>query len=104
MSPHEDRRIGLTQLVDTDGDSFDISTIRLLVEHQGLTGPPMGFQTTVFGPENSGHDGFSDWYTTKEDAVQGHESCVSVLTRLLRKPTRVDIAAKDECAFYGCDE
>lgn len=62
------RRIGL----DERGD-VRISTVWLGLDHQWGDGPPLIFETMVFGGE---HDGEMRRYSTREQAERGHEAMV----------------------------
>ncbi len=50
------------------GDA-DVSTVWLGLDHSFRGGPPLIFETMIFGGE---HDLWCTRYTTEEDAVRGH--------------------------------
>ncbi len=57
-----------------EGDAH-ISTMFLGLDHQYGDGPPLLFETMIFGGE---HDQATWRYTTWEEAVAGHEHAVKV--------------------------
>lgn len=65
------RRIGET----TVGDA-DVSTIWLGLNHQFGHGPPLIFETMIFGGP---HDDYCERYSTKEQARAGHQRIVLAL-------------------------
>ncbi len=54
---------------DTIGD-VKISTVFLGLDHSFGDGPPLLFETIIFG---GAHDEYQDRYTTYEEAEAGHE-------------------------------
>lgn len=57
------------------GDDVEVSTVWLGLDHSfGLGGPPVIFETLVFGGEL---DGWMERYTTLERAEAGHEEMVA---------------------------
>lgn len=66
-----DRHIGK----DTVGD-VTISTVFLGIDHSYGTGPPVLFETMIFGGE---HDGYQDRYTSRWDALVGHVQVVKMV-------------------------
>jgi len=60
----EDRRVALNY-----HNGVKVSTVFLGMDHQWGNGPPLLFETMVFGGE---HDGMMDRYTTWDEAVEGH--------------------------------
>jgi len=67
----EPRQIGKT----TVGEA-EVSTVWLGSDHQFGSGPPLIFETMIFGGP---HDQFCDRYTTKEEAAAGHQRVVLAL-------------------------
>lgn len=67
----EARRIGRD---DVDGQ--DVSTVFLMHDHGWWGGPPVLFETMIFGGP---HDQFCDRYTTRADAEAGHARVVAAL-------------------------
>lgn len=53
-----------------------VSTVFLGLDHSFGEGPPLLFETMVFGGE---HDGWQDRYTTWEQALAGHSSVLSAI-------------------------
>jgi hypothetical protein len=57
-----------------------VSTVLLGIDHNfGLGGPPIIFETMVFGPEGMGEQDM-DRYATKEQAREGHARMVTKWT------------------------
>ncbi len=53
-------------------DGVEVSTVFLGLDHRFSNGPPLLFETVVFGPENEECDRYSTW----EEAEAGHrEMC-----------------------------
>jgi len=50
---------------------YFVSTVWLGMNHQWVDGPPMIFETMVFGP--GGDDETTDRYPSEDDALAGHE-------------------------------
>lgn len=67
----EERRIGATDVGDVH-----VSTVFLGLDHSFGHGPPLLFETMVFGGE---HDEWQDRYSTRTQAEAGHEAVVSAL-------------------------
>lgn len=73
-----ERHIGDT----TIGDSR-ISTVFIGIDHSFGYGPPLLFETMVFGgPMNE----FQDRYTTRAEALAGHESVCQQAAAAIRTP------------------
>lgn len=68
------RILGRTQV-----GAYRISTVWLGLNHAFLGGPPLIFETMVFGPD-SGHDIDMVRYHTKEAALAGHDEMVLLVT------------------------
>lgn len=69
--PGDARKIG----ADTIGD-VTVSTVWLGLDHRFGEGPPLIFETMVFGGPDSD---WQDRYTTKEQALAGHERVVAAV-------------------------
>jgi hypothetical protein len=67
----ETRHIGQT----TVGNA-EVSTVWLSSDHQFGDGPPLIFETMIFGGP---HDQFCERYSTKEEAAAGHKRFVLAL-------------------------
>ena len=66
------RRIDRTQV-----DDADVSTVFLGVDHQWGDGPPLLFETMIFGGRYDGHQ----WrWSTRQAAIDGHTAVVKALT------------------------
>ena len=53
-----------------------VSTVFLAIDHQFGDGPPLLFETMVFGGI---HDGYQKRYTTWEEAEKGHAKAVALV-------------------------
>lgn len=67
-----DRIVKQTQ-VSTD---VRISTVFLGINHNYFGGPPILFETMIFGGE---HDDFQERYSTWEQAEEGHEAAIKMI-------------------------
>ena len=56
-------------------DGVRVSTVFLGLDHNFGEGPPLLFETMIFGGE---HDQWQDRYTTWEQAEAGHKAAVAV--------------------------
>ncbi len=56
-------------------DNIYVSTVFLGINHQFGDGPPVLFETMIFGGE---HDQYQDRYETWEQAERGHEKAVKI--------------------------
>jgi len=64
----------------TDIAGIHISTVFLGIDHSYGQGPPLLFETMIFGGE---HDMYQDRYTTWEQAEEGHHiACELVIESL----------------------
>lgn len=59
----------------TEREGVEISTVFLGLDHRFGSGPPLLYETMVFGGE---HNGKMDRYATKEEALTGHERMVAI--------------------------
>jgi len=58
-----------------------ISTVFLSLDHSWIPGPPILFETMIFGGE---YDGYQDRYSTWDEAEEGHRKVVNLVeTKLL---------------------
>lgn len=60
-----DRQVNKTDITD----EISVSTIFLGLDHSFSDGPPLLFETMIFGGE---HDQYQDRYATYEEAEAGH--------------------------------
>ena len=60
----------------TDLPGVNISTIFLGINRQWGRGPPILYETMVFGGQ---HDEYTERYHTREDALEGHERVVTMV-------------------------
>jgi len=60
---------------DVDNGEISVSTVFLGLDHSFGYGPPVLFETMIFGgPE----DGYQERYTTWDEAVEGHKKAVKI--------------------------
>lgn len=69
---HEDRRVARTKI----DDDVSVSTVHLVLDHGFGDGPPLIFETMVFGGD---HDQDCWRYSTEEQAQAGHDAVVAWL-------------------------
>lgn len=55
---------------------IEVSTVFLGNDHSFFGGPPMLFETMIFGGE---HDGYQERYSTWEDAEAGHQRAIELV-------------------------
>jgi hypothetical protein len=78
----EERRIGKTQ-IDDSGDVW-VSTVFLGMDHNfSMQGPPVLWETMVFGSEHEELKDLCERYTSYADAKAGHERIVELARSLL---------------------
>ena len=63
-------------VMKTELPGVNISTVFLGINHQWGRGPPILYETMVFGGE---HDEYTERYHTREEAINGHESTVKMV-------------------------
>lgn len=62
--------------IDNVSEFVRVSTVFLMLDHNYIPGgPPVLFETMIFGGD---HDGYQDRYTTKAEALIGHEKAVKL--------------------------
>lgn len=64
------------QIARTEVGIATVSTVFLGIDHQWADGPPILFETMIFGGE---HEGWQERYVTWEDAERTHESVCAAL-------------------------
>jgi hypothetical protein len=78
-----ERNVGKTDVVDTLGRKWIVSTVFLAIDHSFGSGPPLIFETMVFGVLPSGKtcysERFCDRYPTEKDAARGHAIAVALV-------------------------
>ena len=67
------RRVQSTKLPELNAS---VSTVFLGLDHQWGVGPPILFETMIFG---SDLDGYQERYSTWDEAVKGHKIAVELL-------------------------
>lgn len=60
-----------------EADGVRVSTVFMGLDHSFGDGPPLLFETMIFGGP---HDGFQDRFATWEEAEEGHDAAVAMLT------------------------
>jgi hypothetical protein len=81
MRPFEETRRVAEMLLDAfDGTVIRVSTVFLPIDHNWAGGPPILFETMVFGGPEA-WDGWQDRYTTLSDAKAGHDRIVEALRK-----------------------
>lgn len=70
---------------------FEVSTVHLVLDHGWGDGPPIIFETMVFGPDGDEWGDFCDRYTTEQQARNGHTAVVVQVTADLSRPVVMDI-------------
>lgn len=71
----EARRVGYDKVGDVT-----VSTVLLVMDHSFLEdGPPVIFETMVFGYDAVAADSDDDGYSTKEQAAEGHASVLAAV-------------------------
>jgi hypothetical protein len=69
----EARRVGLDER-----DDVMVSTVFIGLDHAFVPGPPVLWETMIFGGE---HDGYQERYTSRESAERGHAKAVRMVWR-----------------------
>jgi hypothetical protein len=73
--------LGCTSVANLNGENVaEVSTVWLGLNHQWGDGPPLIFETMVFGAAELGLDQWCERYSTKAQAVAGHERVVTMVT------------------------
>lgn len=67
------KRVGVTKISEA---GITVSTVHLGLDHRYGDGPPLIFETMIFGGE---HDQDCRRYATEEDAMRGHLEALSRL-------------------------
>lgn len=75
----EGRRVAYDEVVVGGHVLFRVSTVFLVINHQFGDGPPLLFETMVFGPE-TWHDDYCERYSTEAQAVAGHDQALAYVS------------------------
>ena len=67
------RRVALNKFSTPDGRKVEVSTVFLGLNHQFGDGPPLIFETMVFGGDL---DGEQERYSTEAEAIEGHKAMI----------------------------
>jgi len=82
---------------DTIGD-VRVSTVFLGLDHQWGKGPPLLWETMIFGGE---HDDYCDRYSSHEDAIAGHARAVALVRGTACKECGNDAASHErDCRHH----
>lgn len=73
-----DWRTVARSVVEHDGEKYRVSTVRLTCDH-GRGGTPLWYETMVF-PMDGWGDLFCERYSTRDQAVAGHQVAVETWT------------------------
>lgn len=65
--------------LDNIGDRITVSTVFLGINHRFGDGPPILFETMIFGGK---HDQYQERYSTLDEAVAGHKRAVLLASDL----------------------
>jgi len=79
-------------IMKTDIDPYEVSTVWLGINHQFQSGPPLIFETMVFGPGPEIDGCFGRW-STELEALIGHEEIVQQVRKLI---TADDVEKPDD--------
>ena len=61
---------------------FDVSTVFLGIDHAFHGGPPVLWETMIFGPGRTmAFDGYQQRYTSRAEALKGHDEAVRMVLR-----------------------
>ena len=74
----QDRTVKRDKITSPKGD-ISISTVFLVIDHSFGGGPPILFETMIFGGD---HDGYQDRYATWEEAEEGHARALALVKGL----------------------
>lgn len=89
-------------------EGVTVSTVFLGLDHSYMGGPPVLWETKIFGGE---HDGYTDRYTSRLEAFAGHERAAKLVTKntvqeeydlyldLLETATWCEAWAAEKCSF-----
>lgn len=71
-----DRRVGSDIFTGKSGEEIRISTVFLGLDHSFSYGPPMLYETMIFGGD---HNDYQERYFLKEEAIAGHKIAVNMV-------------------------
>lgn len=71
-------------VADDEANDVRVSTVFLGLDHSFGQGPPILYETMIFGGE---HDGYQDRYATRAEAIEGHKKALKL----------IETKAEDEC-------
>lgn len=70
------QRVAKDLISNGQGEPITVSTVFLWLDHGWGGGPPILFETMIFGGE---HDGYQDRYCTHEEVLEGHAKAVKLV-------------------------
>lgn len=78
-----DLKYRVVEAVESDG--VRVSTVWLGIDHSHGEGPPLIFETMIFGGP---HDGYQERYSTEAEARAGHAEALKLPTKAVVIPLR----------------
>jgi len=90
-----ERRVAKDVVVLSDGKKVEVSTVHLVIDHNFGEGPPLIFETMVFG---GAFDEEQERYSTEEEAAEGHARWLARVQTSAEDPqSRADMtSSRDE--------
>lgn len=90
-----DRHVAVS-LRGEPGNEHRISTVFLGINHRFVPGPPLLFETMIFGPDGNADD-YQERYETRFEALIGHAIAVGLVEGLLEANTEhgAEVAAEE---------
>jgi len=70
--------------IDTLSGDITVSTVFLGLDHSFCFGPPLLWETMIFGGE---HDGYQERYSTRQQALDGHAEAFRLANGLVAPGT-----------------
>lgn len=70
---------------------YEVSTVHLVIDHSFGDGPPIIFETMVFGADGDEWGDYCDRYATEAQAREGHTAVVVQVAASLSRPVVMDI-------------
>lgn len=74
----DNSRVVKQEIIEVEGESYQVSTVDLVLDHSFGEGPPLYYETMVF-LKGSYADMYQERYSTKQEAQKSHDSLVSDL-------------------------
>lgn len=77
----EARRVAYDEVTVAGYVMFRVSTVFLGINHRWSEGPPLIFETMIFGPEGWGEE-YCERYSTEVQALAGHDQALAYVQGL----------------------